>query len=585
MELPVFFGKKLLYQQPCVWSPLKNNNLELHQLNVSQIALGPKAKGKHILVCKVSGEDGESESMVLATLSHETNAPQMSVSLTFTEHVEFSLIQGSGPLYMTGATTLIDVDTDHLAVLGRDEEDENNSEENDDEDEDSDGDEKEDCDDADSIRNSIDQLTNELLAAIPNVDENLKMSKKGMRLLREAALDEHHRISDEYTRGYIGSKDEAKDVIRNWTFCGGNWDFVLQFQPASSEADIPRFTKLVNKAIEAGDAPKFSKKEKKARRDVLIKKMEEVDLEEDDDDDEEEEEGEEDDDMDGFIVDDGDDDEEYESEEEEDDDSDVISGDGSDDDSDDDSDDNDDDDVEEEDDGDDEDEIEDENMEILASSYRDSSTEREDLLANWNKFGGNWDLILEFQPLKEQERLQKIIEQLISSKKAKKFNKKERAKIRKEAEDWLKTEGIVLSKEEQDTGVEEVETMFENVGKESENEDESEDDASDDSDDKDDDNEEEEGDDDDSEEADDDDDDDSDDDDSEGVDDDDDDDEEADEHPGLKDLEKAHLRRQSHATPQKNKQQQQQPRSGKRKSAPAQTPTPHSGKKRRAGSK
>eukprot|EP00041_Stephanoeca_diplocostata_P037502 m.1422116 g.1422116 ORF g.1422116 m.1422116 type:complete len:163 (+) comp25050_c0_seq1:1728-2216(+) len=147
------------------------------------------------------------------------------------------------------------------------------------------------------------------------------------------------------------------------------------------------------------------------------------------------------------------------------------------------------------------------------------------------------------------------------------------AKIRKEAEDWLKTEGIVLSKEEQDTGVEEVETMFENVGKESGNEDEKNDEN------------EEEGDDDDSEEADDDDDDDSDDDDSEGVDDDDDDDEEADEHPGLKDLEKAHLRRQSHATPQKNKQQQQQPRSGKRKSAPAQTPTPHSGKKRRAGSK
>lgn len=87
MELPVFFGKKIKYQHPCVWSPLKNDSLELYELHVSQLALGPTAKGKHILVCKVSGEDGESESMVLATLSHDTNIPQMSVRLSFTEHV------------------------------------------------------------------------------------------------------------------------------------------------------------------------------------------------------------------------------------------------------------------------------------------------------------------------------------------------------------------------------------------------------------------------------------------------------------------------------------------------------------------
>lgn len=94
--------------------------------------------------------------------------------------VEFALVQGSGPLYMTGTTTLIDVDTERLAVLG-DEDFEDDGEDNDE----NDDDDGEDGSDGDNISNSIDELTNELLAGISDSDsQDLKMSKKGMQLLR-----------------------------------------------------------------------------------------------------------------------------------------------------------------------------------------------------------------------------------------------------------------------------------------------------------------------------------------------------------------------------------------------------------------
>merc|ERR1711990_192583 len=95
---------------------------------------------------------------------------------------------------------------------------------------------------------------------------------------------------DESKKGYLGSDIEEKDLIANYNKCGGDWDFVLFFQPASDKTDVPRFKKIIAAAQKAGKAKKFSKKETQAIAAKLAESMDEEDLGNDDDDDEDDSE-------------------------------------------------------------------------------------------------------------------------------------------------------------------------------------------------------------------------------------------------------------------------------------------------------
>lgn len=69
-----------------------------------QVAVAPQAQGTHVILCTVAGEDVD-QTAVIATLDPQTR-PQQRLKLVYSEPTMFTLVQGEGPVYLSGTEVL-----------------------------------------------------------------------------------------------------------------------------------------------------------------------------------------------------------------------------------------------------------------------------------------------------------------------------------------------------------------------------------------------------------------------------------------------------------------------------------------------
>ena len=205
---------------------------------------------------------------------------------------------------------------------------------------------------------------------------------------------------------YKDSEDEQKDLLENYNKCAGNWDLILQFQPGSSEEDLPRYKKQMKKLIKAKKAKRFTAQEQErvaAQLSELAGQEEDLgdsgqDSQSEEDDEDEDSDGG-DDEMKEFIEDDAEgDDSETEAAQAQ------VEG----------------------------------IIQNYRTGYRKSNTEEIDLVDNYNKCGGDWEMILHFQPASLESdlpRYKKIIKKMKNSPKLQTFSAEERQSIVAQLED------------------------------------------------------------------------------------------------------------------------------------------------------
>ena len=229
---------------------------------------------------------------------------------------------------------------------------------------------------------------------------------------------------------YRGTDAERRDLLKNYAKTKGNWDLLLQFQPSASDEDLPRLQKLVKQAIKEGHAQKYSKSERAERKAELEAAMEEEELgsESEDESDSDSEDGESAAALGRFIEEDSD--EGDDSSGDEDPQADAISKAA----------------------------LELAKREAVkqvgkaAKKYRGTDAERRDLLKNYAKTKGNWDLLLQFQPSASDEdlpRLQKLVKQAIKEGHAQKYSKSERAERKAELEAAMEEEELGSESEDE----------------------------------------------------------------------------------------------------------------------------------------
>eukprot|EP00035_Acanthoeca_spectabilis_P022204 m.442524 g.442524 ORF g.442524 m.442524 type:complete len:610 (-) comp18819_c0_seq1:6567-8396(-) len=346
-----FWSCSLGFGEAIPWNPMTPNEDLEYGLAVAQVAVAPQAQGTHVILCTVAGEDVD-QTAVIATLDPQTR-PQQRLKLVYSEPTMFTLVQGEGPVYLSGTEVLTnaydegDIDDDEGGA------------------------------------------SNELLRELADAADGREISSAAREILHNAAMGEVDRRS----KSYFGSALELADLVENYKSCKGNWEFILKYQPGSTEDQLGRYKKMIRELTSKG-LETFSKAERAVRRKELENLDEEIDLEGDVDD-ESEVEGEEDDADRDFIDDDGDSDEF----------TDPVA------------------------------------MAAIVKGknmYAGSSQELRDLIDNYTKCAGQWDLIDRFQPGITEEtlaRFKKLIKDAAKKGQVQlKFSKTDKAAVREAIE-------------------------------------------------------------------------------------------------------------------------------------------------------
>mmetsp|Transcript_8098 Transcript_8098/g.23898 ORF Transcript_8098/g.23898 Transcript_8098/m.23898 type:complete len:491 (-) Transcript_8098:4493-5965(-) len=355
-RLRSFWSCSLEFGEAVPWNPLPADETLQLGLSLTQIAVAPTAKGKHVIICTVAGEE-EDQTSVLATLD-ATSCPQQRVKLHYGEPAMFALVQGEGPVHLTGTEVLVDTLEDLDLVT-----------------------------DEDALRLQL------LEDGLAEAADGKSISKAAQEILQNAAVGEVDRLS----KSYIGSALELADLVQNYQFCAGSWDLILKFQAGSTDDDLERYKEMMAELIDKGHVEKFTKKEQAARRKELAKLDTEISLEEEENNEDEDEDNEEETDADRAFIDDSVDDEGAEA--------DPIAM-----------------------------------AEITKgkAAYSGTSQELRDLILNFEKCAGQWDLIDRFQPGLTKETLPRFKKMIKKAAKrgqvSLQFSKAERAAAREAIE-------------------------------------------------------------------------------------------------------------------------------------------------------
>ncbi len=188
---------------------------------------------------QTTSNTGEAVTFVLCTLTKD-KTEFCSLNLELLETATLKLVEGKGPIHVTGSISLLvdleggmDGDDYDDEEGDDDDEDDDDEEGDDDDDEGDDDDESDDDDDAES-------------------DSGEPSPKKTKRDVQLAVL------SKKALAAYPNSAEEEADLIANYNKCGGHWGTILHFQLGSDESDLPRYKFIIAKALKQGKAKTFS---------------------------------------------------------------------------------------------------------------------------------------------------------------------------------------------------------------------------------------------------------------------------------------------------------------------------------------
>ncbi len=182
---------------------------------------------------------------VLCTLTKD-KTEFCSLNLELLETATLKLVEGKGPIHVTGSISLLvdlagsmdgDEYDDEEGEYGEDDDDEDDDDEeggDDDDDESDDDDDDDDDDESDSGEPSPKKTKRDAQLAV--------LSKKALA-------------------AYPNSAEEEADLIDNYNKCGGHWATILHFQVGSDETDLPRYKTIIAKALKQGKAKTFSQQQ------------------------------------------------------------------------------------------------------------------------------------------------------------------------------------------------------------------------------------------------------------------------------------------------------------------------------------
>eukprot|EP00037_Helgoeca_nana_P024034 m.252745 g.252745 ORF g.252745 m.252745 type:complete len:397 (-) comp26514_c3_seq22:2170-3360(-) len=252
-----FWSCSLTVGEALPWNPWWPQDSSLvYGLHVSQVCLDPKAEGRHVIICIVTGEDGDLTS-VIAILDANTR-PQQQLSFFFGEPMIFVLEEGEGPVHISGTKVLIGDLSDKMPECDT-------------------GCTKACCPragmDGDCHKDE-DEMSLQMLEGLTDIAEGKDISEAAQEILQAAAMGEVVRRS----KDYFGSALELAGLVETYKKCCGCWDFVLKFQAGSNEDELARYKGMIKKLVKSNVLKKVSKYQQTARRTELEEADTETDL-------------------------------------------------------------------------------------------------------------------------------------------------------------------------------------------------------------------------------------------------------------------------------------------------------------------